>query len=94
MQGELNFEAGDPQSGLARWRAEQRRWQAEFARNNGLPLNKRCRVVLKNDMELVGMLLVADNQLPLDASRKPDLELQIDRCIFKASEIASVARMD
>jgi hypothetical protein len=94
MQDEFTFDVDGPGSGLARWRAEQKAWQVQFAKNNGLPLGHACRVVLKNDMEMVGQLRTADEELPLDASRKPDLLLRIDRCTFKASEIASVARLD
>ena len=94
MQDEFTFDGDGPGSGLARWRAEQKSWQVEFAKNNGLPIGHACRVVLKNDMELVGQLRTADDELPLDASRKPDLLLRIDRCTFKAGDIASVARVD
>ena len=94
MQDEFNFDGDGPAAGMARWRAEQKAWQVQFAKNNGLPIGRECRVVLKNDMELVGQLRTADEELPLDASRKPDLLLRIDRCTFKASEIASVARLD
>lgn len=94
MQAEFNFDSDGPPIGLVRWREEQREWLAQFAKNNGLPLGRRCRVVLKNDMELVGELRTATEELPLDAGRKPDLALRIDRCTFLASEIESVARVD
>lgn len=94
MQDEFNFDGDGPAAGMARWRAEQKAWQVQFAKNNGLPIGRECRVVLKNDMELVGKLETVDHELPLDASRKPDLHLRVGKCNFKASEIASVARID
>ena len=94
MQDEFTFDGDGPGSGLARWRAEQKAWQVQFAKNNGLPIGHVCRVVLKNDMELVGQLRTAEDELPLDASRKPDLFLRIDRCTFKVGDIASVVRVD
>jgi hypothetical protein len=94
MQQELDFNSKPEPEGLQRWRAEREAWHREFARANGIPLGHKCRVILRNDMELVGILRLAQNNLPLEPGRNPNLELQIDRCTFTAREIASVARID
>lgn len=96
MQDELDFDrVGIPgRDGLSAWRAQRQKAFEAMALANGLPLGHRCRVELRDGIELEGVLELATEELLLEAERDPKLQLRVKRCTFAATEIRSVARVD
>lgn len=96
MQEELDFDLiGIPgRDGLTTWRSQRQQAFEAMARANGLPLGHRCRVELRDGVELEGVLELATEELLLEPERDPKLQLRVRRCTFAATEIRAVARLD
>ncbi len=81
--------------GVSAWRTQRDPQMAELARANGIPLNHRCRLELQGDVVLEGIVRLADEELLMPGlQRNPELQLRVDRCRFRASEILSIVRVD
>lgn len=94
MQEEFQFGAADRQDGLETWRRQRAAQVSALAKTLGIPLGNPCRVELSGDVELEGMLTLADEELLTPDPRSPDLRLQVGRCIFTSQEIVSIVRLD
>lgn len=94
MQEEFQFGAPGGRDGLDGWRRERAAKVAALAKTLGIPLGHPCRVELAGDVELEGMLTLADEELLTPDPKNPMIRLQIGRCIFTSREIVSVVRLD
>lgn len=94
MQEEFQFGAADRQDGLEAWRRQRADQVAALGKSLGIPLGHRCRVALSGEVELEGMLTLADQNLLTPDPRSPEVRLQVGRCIFTSQEIVSVVRLD
>ena len=94
MQKEFDFETPSEADSYEMWLAERRERLAALARENGLPLGHQSRVILTSGIELVGVLRLAQDRVPMIPNRNPELDLRVDRCTFHAREIASAVRLD
>lgn len=94
MQGEFQFAATGREDGLEVWRRQRAAQLATLAKDLGIPLGHPCRVELAGDVELEGMLTLADEELLAPDRRDPGVRLRVGRCIFTSQEIVSVVRLD
>lgn len=94
MQEEFQFGARNERDGLAAWRSQRAAQVAGLAKTLGIPLGHPCRVQLAGDVELEGMLTLADEDLLTPDPGNAGIRLRIGRCIFTSREIVSVVRLD
>ena len=94
MQKEFDFDTPSDADSYEMWLNERRERLVALARENGLPLGHQSRVVLNSGIELLGVLRLIDERVPMIPNRNPELELRVDRCTFHAREIVSAVRID
>ncbi|HTI69487.1 MAG TPA: hypothetical protein VMF06_05955 [Candidatus Limnocylindria bacterium] len=94
MQQQFDFDTPSSADSYEAWVQERRQRLTHLARENGLPLGHPCRVNLASGIELSGVLRLAEDKIPMNPERDPELLLRIDRCTFHAKEIVSAVRVD
>jgi len=88
-QTEFTFRADSDRSGLDSWHEEQRQARKELARQLGLPLGRTVEVWLRDGVRLRGVLRLHEEQLIVEEARRYQLELQVDRVVFKHGDVES-----
>ena len=88
-QVEFDFTASSEGAGLTTWQEQQQRACRALAMKLGLPLDHPVEVWLKDGVRLRGMLQLREAPLFVEDDRRYELELEVDRVVFKHADLAS-----